>query len=77
MDESESHVEGNPHPAEPVNHLAEQFDKPLESAGVDRAELRKEFMQMLEHSTNFISLSILSYCEGGGDYSMHLVHQSG
>ena len=67
MNDIEFHLaavgEENPHPAAPIDRLGERFEQPLVSAGVDITELRKEFIELLEHSTQFISLSTLSYKE--------------
>ena len=49
--------------AEAVDRVAERFKNPLEAAGVEITELRKEFKEMLEHSVEFISLCTLSYQE--------------
>ena len=67
MDDIEFHLaavgEENPHSAAPIDRLGERFEQPLVSAGVDITERRKEFIEQLEHSTQFISLSTLSYKE--------------
>lgn len=59
VDENESQPTG----IEAVVNVGVKFKTPLESAGVSIEELRTEFMDVLEHATQFISLSTLNYQE--------------
>jgi hypothetical protein len=48
---------------EAVFRVGSRFRAPLESAGVDIDELCAEFKDVLNHGTQFISLSTLNYQE--------------
>ena len=69
--------EANQHSAPEIDCLGEKFEQPIISAAGDISELCKEFIELLYHSTQFISLSTLSYKEVSGDYSMPLLHHNG
>ena len=62
MDEQESQSE-LPDEIEAVVRVGDKFKTPLENAGVNINELCREFMDMVDHATQFISLSTLNYLE--------------
>ena len=51
----------NTTPMEPIVRLGKRFQIPLEGEGVDIERLPEEFLEMVLHATQFISLSTMGY----------------